>query len=131
MSGIPEERCFPQSAVGESSVDMVDVTPDYDSDLLPQGHLSGLSASSTGHVGLDCLSVIFQAYIYLDMFCSLRSLVTPRVSKISSSSKHVAAVNAVTFSPFISINGLSIRIHSSPLMYLKTVTKPCFSPCGQ
>lgn len=28
MSGIPEERDFPQSAVGESSVDMVDVTPD-------------------------------------------------------------------------------------------------------
>ena len=45
---------------------MVDVTSDCDSDLLPRGHLSGLSPSSTEHH--HYFSVIFQAHNYLDMF---------------------------------------------------------------
>ena len=48
---------------------MVDVTSDCDSDLLTQGHLSGLSTSSPEHH--HYLSVIFQAHIYLDMFYPL------------------------------------------------------------
>ena len=54
---------------------MVDVTSDCDSDLLPQGHLSGLSTSST-----DIIISLSFFKLTLILTCSILSVVVQLLS---------------------------------------------------